>query len=321
MRTTQNTYGWPAFPPWAERGQHSLFPKWINFCWPSAPMLRSRQPYGFTAPLGSCFMGRHHRGSRMPTSPVWRLFIASIALVSLATPALAYRPFDGTDAAVADPGEVEIEFQPAGVISSEGEKTLIAPATVLNFGIVKDWEAVFEGLVQTPLTPSGPTSLAAAGAFLKYVLREGGLQDRPGPSIATEFGVLFPDSIGDTGFGARIDGIISQRWEWGSVSLNLSGALTRAQKADLFSGVILEGPFKWKVRPVAEFFYEEEFGQAHTISGLVGAIWQVQDNLSFDVAFRHAAVNGVPVNEVRAGLTIGFPLRLLTGAGLQSTGV
>jgi len=257
----------------------------------------------------------------MPTSPVWRLFIASIALVSLAAPASAYRPFDGTDAAVADPGEVEIEFQPAGVISSEEQKTLIAPATVFNFGIVKDWEAVFEGLVQTPLTPSGPTSLSASGAFLKYVLREGVMQDRPGPSIATEFGVLFPDSIGDTGFGARIDGIVSQRWEWGSVSFNLAGELTRDQKADLFSGVILEGPFKWKVRPVAEFFYEEEFGKAHTISGLIGAIWQVQDNLSFDVAFRHAMVNGAPVNEVRAGLTIGFPLRLLTGLGSQSTGV
>jgi len=257
----------------------------------------------------------------MPTSPVWRLFIASIALVSLAAPASAYRPFDGTDAAVADPGEVEIEFQPAGVISSEEQKTLIAPATVFNFGIVKDWEAVFEGLVQTPLTPSGPTSLSASGAFLKYVLREGVMQDRPGPSIATEFGVLFPDSIGDTGFGARIDGIVSQRWEWGTVSLNLAGELTRDQKADLFSGVILEGPFKWKVRPVAEFFYEEEFGKAHTISGLIGAIWQVQDNLSFDVAFRHAMVNGAPVNEVRAGLTIGFPLRLLAGIGSQSTGV
>jgi len=257
----------------------------------------------------------------MPTSPVWRLFIASIALVSLAAPASAYRPFDGTDAAVADPGEVEIEFQPAGVISSEEQKTLIAPATVFNFGIVKDWEAVFEGLVQTPLTPSGPTSLSASGAFLKYVLREGVMQDRPGPSIATEFGVLFPDSIGDTGFGARIDGIVSQRWEWGSVSFNLAGELTRDQKADLFSGVILEGPFKWKVRPVAEFFYEEEFGKAHTISGLIGAIWQVQDNLSFDVAFRHAMVNGAPVNEVRAGLTIGFPLRLLAGIGSQSTGV
>jgi hypothetical protein len=65
------------------------------------------------------------------------------------------------------------------------------------------------------------------------------------------------------------------------------------------------------VRPVAEFFYEEEFGQVHTFSALIGAIWQVKDNLSFDVGFRHAIVNGAGVN--RAGLTIGFPLRLLGG--------
>jgi hypothetical protein len=70
---------------------------------------------------------------------------------------------------------------------------------------------------------------------------------------------------------------------------------------------------RWTVRPVAEIFYEEEFGQAHTISGLIGAIWQVRDNLSFDVGFRRAIVNGANVNEVRAGLTVGFPLRLLVG--------
>jgi long-subunit fatty acid transport protein len=68
------------------------------------------------------------------------------------------------------------------------------------------------------------------------------------------------------------------------------------------------------VRPVAEFFYEEEFGQAHTLSALVGAIWQVKDSLSFDVGFRHAITNGANINEVRAGLTFGFPLRQLGGA-------
>jgi hypothetical protein len=78
------------------------------------------------------------------------------------------------------------------------------------------------------------------------------------------------------------------------------------------TGVILEGPYKWPVRPVAEFFYEEEFGQAHTISALIGAIWQVRDNLSFDIGFRHAITNGTSVNEIRAGLTIGFPLRIFS---------
>jgi len=48
-------------------------------------------------------------------------------------PASAYRPFDGTDAAVADPGQLEIELQPAGVKREGLETTLIAPATVFNF--------------------------------------------------------------------------------------------------------------------------------------------------------------------------------------------
>ena len=158
-------------------------------------------------------------------------------------------------------------------------------------------------------SPSGPTSLTDAGALLKYVLRPGVLQDQAGPSIATEFGVLLPDSIGDTGFGARISGIVSQRWDWGTVHLNVSGELTRDQHADVFTGIIIEGPFRWTVRPVAEIFYEEEFGQARTISGLIGAIWQVRDDFSFDVGFRHAIVNGANVNEVRAGFTVGFPIR------------
>ncbi len=65
-------------------------------------------------------------------------------LLAWSPAALAYRPFDGTDAAVADPGEMEIEFQPAGTIRQDGETTLIAPATVLNFGLPHDWEAVLE---------------------------------------------------------------------------------------------------------------------------------------------------------------------------------
>ena len=66
------------------------------------------------------------------------------------------------------------------------------------------------------------------------------------------------------------------------------------------------GLSKWKVRPVAEFFYEEEIGQSRTISGLIGAIWQVKDNLSFDFAYRHAVVNGRPLDEFRAGMTFGL---------------
>lgn len=56
---------------------------------------------------------RHHRLPR-PVS-------AASAMIGFRTafwsgPAAAYRPFDGTDAAVADLGQVEIELQPAGVL-------------------------------------------------------------------------------------------------------------------------------------------------------------------------------------------------------------
>jgi hypothetical protein len=259
------------------------------------------------------------QGSK-PRFPKWLLSgsVTALCFTVWSGSAQAYRPFDGTDAAVAAPGELEIELQPAGRLRESGATSLIAPATVVNYGFTEGWEAVFEGQGQTPLSPSGPTSLTAAGAFLKHVLQPGSLQDKTGPSIATEFGVLLPDSTGSSGVGASLAGIVSQRWDWGTIHLNAETALTRDHHADIFLGGIIEGPSKWTVRPVAEFFYEREFSQAKTISALIGLIWQVQDNLSFDVGLRHALTNGRPVNEIRAGLTFGFPLQMHSERRQQS---
>ena len=244
--------------------------------------------------------------------------IIALCLTASSGPAWAYRPFDGTDAAVAAPGELEIELQPAGRLREGGSTTLVAPATVINYGLSEGWEAVLEGQGQTPLSPSGPTSLTSAGAFLKHVIQPGSLQDQIGPSVATEFGMLLPDSTGRSGIGASLAGIVSQRWDWGTIHLNAATALTRDHHADVFLGGIIEGPPKWSIRPVAEFFYEREFGQSETISGLVGLIWRVRDNLSFDVGLRHALTNGHPVNEVRAGLTFGFPMAQFDGRPAQT---
>jgi hypothetical protein len=263
---------------------------------------------------------RTRRRYSKPRCPKWLVSGSVIAfcVIVWSGSARAYRPFDGTDAAVAAPGELEIELQPAGRLRESGTTTLVAPATVINYGLSEGWEAVFEGQGQTPLSPSGPTSLTAAGAFLKHVLQPGSLQDKTGPSVATEFGVLLPDSTGSSGVGASLAGIVSQRWDWGTVHLNAETALTRDHHADVFVGSIIEGPSKWTIRPVAEFFYEKEFGQAETMSALVGLIWRVRDNLSFDVGLRHALTNGHPVNEVRAGLTFGFPLGHFGGRSAQS---
>jgi hypothetical protein len=259
--------------------------------------------------------GRRVQGNegRLPARPLVTL-LAGTAILAGSTAAFAYRPFDGTDAAVADVHEVEIELQPAGTLRQDSQTTLIAPHVVYNYGFEKNWELVVEGLGQFPLSNSDDNpSLADVGVFLKHVIREGSLQDAKGPSIAVEFGPLLPGVHADQGFGATLDTIVSQKWDWGTIHGNFATTLTRDHHADLFVGAIIEGPSKWKVRPVAEFFYEEEIGQTTTVSGLVGAIWQVDDKLSFDVAYRHALVNSRPVDEFRAGLTFGFTVPAFDG--------
>ena len=75
------------------------------------------------------------------------------------------------------------------------------------------------------------------------------------------------------------------------------------QEKASFSGAIIEGPYDWTVRPVAEVVYEREFNTTETFSVLAGAIWKVSDDLAFDFGLREAWVNRLPVTEIRAGLT------------------
>lgn len=220
--------------------------------------------------------------------------------------AAAYRPFDGTDAAVADIGEVEVELQPAGVLRAGSPSTL--SDAVFNYGFAEKWEFVLEGTAQAVPESAGPISVANA-AFLKYVVQPGVLQDKPGPSIATEFGPLLPPS-GGSGLGFSWTGIVSQRWDWGTLHLNIATNLTPDQHGELFLDAIIEGPNKWTVRPVFEIYSDSVIDQTQTFSALVGAIWQARDNLAFDFGLRYALVNGQPINEVRAGVTFGFPVNL-----------
>jgi hypothetical protein len=238
-----------------------------------------------------------------------------ICAVGWTVPAAAYRPFDGTDAAVADVGEVEIEFQPIGVIHSGSAKAL--SDAIVSYGFAERWELVLQGTAQVPPEGGGPLSVSN-GAFLKYVLEPGVLQDKKGPSIATEFGPLLPE-LGGSGLGFSLTGIMSQRWEWGTVHLNVATNLTPDQHGELFLDAIIEGPHKWTVRPVFEIYSDSVSNQTQTFSALAGAIWQVNDKLSFDAAVRYALVNGRPVNELRAGLTFGFPLNLGQPMSAEST--
>lgn len=235
-----------------------------------------------------------------------------IALIWVASnvPALAYRPFDGTDAAITDEGAMEIELGPAGYLREGSERELIAPAVRLNYGFAKGWEAVIEGLATYGLSADARRfSLVGNAASLKGLLREGSLQDGSGPSVATEFTVLLPGINDEAGTGGSIAGIVSQQWPWITVHLNAAVAATRRQHGDLFLSAIVEGPHDWTVRPVAEVVYERDFGGLRTTSGLIGTIWQVSDDLVIDVGLRFGRINDRSFDEVRAGLTFSFPVR------------
>jgi len=240
------------------------------------------------------------------------LVLAPILAMAWHGNAQAYRPFDGTDAAIAEPGQVEIELGPAQYLQTGSERTLVAPAVVFNYGLSERWELVLQSeAVHSLMEDSSKSSLVGNGLFLKAILREGSLQGQLGPSIATEFGFILPDLNGDptSGTGGSVAGIVSQQWPWMTVHLNAAIAITRQQTADAFFGVIVEGPHDWPLRPVAEVFYERDFGGVTTTSALVGAIWQVRDNIAFDVGLRGAQVNDQPLREVRFGVTFGFPVR------------
>ncbi len=245
-------------------------------------------------------VGRRARGAR----------VALLALaVAWPLAASAYRPFNSTDAAVADRGDVEIEFGPLGYLVEGSDRVLVAPSLILNWGFASRWEAVLEGrhFVELGSDVQEPRIRVEDTAFsLKTVLRDGALQARSGPSVATELAALLPTVHGEGGVGAECTVILSQRWPDLTVHVNAAAAWTRAHAPGAFGGIILEGHDAWTVRPVAEVFVEGERDLPTTISGLLGTIWRTSDRLSLDAAIRLARAGGVSTTELRLGLTWGF---------------
>jgi len=229
-----------------------------------------------------------------------------LALLLASPAALALRPYDGTDAAVAAPGEFELELGPLGRLR-EGDRTFrVAPAVVGNYGFSGERELVIQGQREVALDPDPGqprSAIVENGIFIKQVLMRGALQDEAGLSVATEYGVLLPGVHDQHGTGVSVAGIVSQRTE--SMSLHLNGvlAINREHEPEGFLGVILEGPYAWPVRPVAEVFGDKASGSARIASALAGAIWRTRDNLSFDIGLRAARAGSESVRELRLGLT------------------
>jgi hypothetical protein len=235
-----------------------------------------------------------------------RAVFFALVLLGGAPSAHALRPYDSTDAAVAGPGEFELELGPLGRLRQGDRKFRVAPAVIGNYGFAEDRELVVQGQRQVAIDnePGQPgSSIVDNGVFIKQVLRRGALQEQPGLSAATEYGLLLPSIHGEHGTGVSIAGIVSQRTEAVSLHLNGAFAINREHEPDVFLGAILEGPYSWPVRPVAEVFGEQASGSPRLLSRLVGAIWRARDNLSFDVGVRAAHAGSESIRELRLGLT------------------
>jgi hypothetical protein len=250
----------------------------------------------------------------MPRLPPARLvpalsFAAFFAAFTCAPSAWAYRPFDGTDADVAELGTFELELGPVHWYSQRDAHGLIAPATVLNLGFFPRWELVadFQNFVGLDAPAGQPRDqLLDTDLLTKVVLVPGVLQGMgTSPSVAVELGPLLPEVHGQEAFGASTDVIVSERWPGLTMHVNSWFELTRGDlHLDWFEGVILEGTFGARVRPVGELFVERELVSGVTTwSALAGAIWRAREGLDLDVGLREARVGGDRAAEVRLGLT------------------
>jgi hypothetical protein len=103
-----------------------------------------------------------------------------------------------------------------------------------------------------------------------------------------------PAGLWRIGRGVRLAGGWVARWDWGTVHLNVATNITPEHEGEIFLDTIIEGPHKWTVRPVAELYYDQVFNAEPTYSALIGAIWQVNDKLSFYAGVRHALVSAGP---------------------------
>src|SRR5213076_1404630 len=135
---------------------------------------------------------------------------------------------------------------------------------VLNYGAWKNTEIVGEFRIER--NPRGDIDVVDPGLFLKAVLKEGLLQEKPGVSFAIEAGPLLPSTVaGERGVGFEAVGILSGRVAPLTLHLNGGGGFDRAA-AQPFGvwGLISELPILPRFRLVSEIAGESVTGQRPT---------------------------------------------------------
>jgi hypothetical protein len=249
-------------------------------------------------------------------SDAFPVVLALLAALLAAVPAQAYRPFVSTDADVAVYKTIELEMGYFGMSRAEGRTTYIEPQLVLNYGFLKGYEAVAEFQLNEPPVASPTASSKVVGSLsegsvsVKHVWREGQLQDKPGPSFASETNLLLPGSIGveqpRVGFlqafmlSHRL-GVMTFHWNLGA------GVDQIASNAFATWGLIGELPLTKTLKAVGEINGQGERELTADNSGLVGLIWEPGwHDAAFDAGVRRGLAAVDPDYALTAGISIPF---------------
>jgi hypothetical protein len=224
-------------------------------------------------------------------------------LLLMANPAWAYRPYDSTDADVAEDDEVELEL-------GWEELDLVGVPTdgiraVFNIGLGRDRELVLEGSWLRAQASVGDTgsSITGVGAFLKQVHRRGALQGESGLSLASECGALIPTRSEEAGLGGECLLVASHEVSALAIHINASVAYETDHRWSRSAGLIIEAAGERRLKPGIEVVYERSEASRSELSALAGMSWSMSEACAFDVAYRWGLEPSTDLREWRLGLT------------------
>ena len=218
-------------------------------------------------------------------------------------PAWAYRPFDFTDADVAEARTLEIAVAPAEYLEHGEVRSMHLPNLSLTFGLGGGYEFGVEGINSVFLKTDDTqpqSSFFEWAAAIKRLLRRGNLQDVAGPSIATEGEVVVP-TRGQVRPGTALAVVMSDESKTGVAHLGVEVARTPELENELSVVLILETLDYHGVRPVAEL---ATTGVRHALpenSALIGVIYEAYEGLAFDVGVKFGKAGDDRSTELRTG--------------------
>ena len=244
----------------------------------------------------------------MPGLRRFLIFAVGASVLTWSSAAFAYRPFVSTDAAVADPKEIEVELGYFTLQRTKDENTFIIPRAVINYGLFKNWEGVAEFAIQR--APDAELDVIDPAMSLKGVLKEGVLQDKDGFGLAVEASALLPSTEkSERRFGFEGIAILSDKL--GPFTFHLNGGLgIERSTGDLVGiwGVIGELPVGKGVRLVGEVNGDKPRREDQRDSALLGVIWQPwsERNLWLDAGIRRGITSAAADWQFTLGITFGF---------------